>query len=132
MGISWAFMNNPIVRWFAIVGGVLLGLKFYGEKREADGRRQERAKGQRETRKVINTIQENSDDFVKTYKDAVDASPHYPAADSVPEQIASVIFKPDSGNPADHDGGSVRSAETEASNSRRIRRYVRGRPRESD
>jgi len=131
MGISWAFLNNPVVKWVGIVLGVLLGLKFYGEKREADGRREERSKSEKRTRIVVDTIERNSDEFVETYRDAAADSPHFPTADSVPGDIGRVIFKRNPGERADLDGGGVPRAETPDSDVRRISRHDRRGPRGS-
>jgi hypothetical protein len=58
MGISWAILNNPVVRWFLIVASVFIGVKIYGEKRERDGRVAER-------RRVINQIEEQTDERIE-------------------------------------------------------------------
>lgn len=85
--------RNKWAQWALAVLGAMLLLKGYGEKREADGRRQEREKQRKAERRELDRQKERRDETTKQAAHVRSNNGNYPTSDSVPERASRVLFR---------------------------------------
>ena len=85
--------RNKWAQWALAVLGAMLLLKGYGEKREADGRHQEREKQRKAEALELDRQQERRDETTKQAYRVRREHGNYPTSDRVPDRAARILFR---------------------------------------
>ena len=84
--------NNPLTRYAAGIILAIIGISVFGRMKKREGRKQRDLEAAVAGEQKLTEIRRDLDDRIEKAEESARDLPEFDAADSVPDDIASIIF----------------------------------------